>query len=212
MATVSRFEEGPKERRRLLDKLVREVLRCEQHAMEHAPREARRIGDVPPVEVLREIAAHASAMRARFERMLIGHDVSTSRGGFAATLATLRHIVVDRVVDPERAYRTALLDLRHGIDVVRLLREIARQEPLFGIIRWCDDWLRDRCMQVARSEAQLSWFVMDANGFLDEPQRIAPSVMTPAHTEMLEPAFPAPFESDLEPDPLDDRPTRRDRK
>lgn len=208
MATVSSFEEGPKERRRLLDKLVREVLRCEQHAIEHAPREARRIGAVPPVDALREVAEHASAMRGRLERMLTAHDVSTARGGFAATLATLRHIVVDRVVDPERAYRTALLDLRHGIDVVRLLREIARHEGLFGIIRWCDDWLTARRPQVARVEAQLSWFVMDANGFLDEPQRIAPSPMTPAHTETSE----HPFELDIEPDPLDDRPTRRDRR
>lgn len=208
MATVSSFEEGPKERRRLLDKLVREVLRCEQHALEHAPREARRIGDVPPVEALREIAAHAAAMQTRFERMLVAHDVSTARGGFAATLATLRHIVVDRVVDPERAYRTALLDLRHGIDVVRLLREIARHDVLFGVIRWCDDWLGARCPQVAHVESQLSWFVMDANGFVDEPQHIAPSAMTPAHTEMPE----QPFDTDIEPDPLDDRPTRRDRR
>lgn len=201
MAPQPSFEEGPRDRRRLLDKLVREVLRCEQHAVEHVAREARRIGEVPPVEALRQVADHASAMRTRFEQMLAGHDVTTARGGFAATLATLRHIVVDRVVDPERAYRTALLDLRHGIDVVRLLREIARGEGLFGIIRWCDDWLITRRTQVAIVEAQLGWFVMDANGYSDDPRHVAHQAVTPAHDD-------APFEIEHDEDPMADRPTR----
>jgi hypothetical protein len=29
---------------------------------------------------------------------------------------------------------------------------------LFGLIRWCDDWLGARRTLVARVEAQLSWF------------------------------------------------------
>ena len=52
----------------------------------------------------------------------------------------------------------ALLDLRHGIDVVRVLREVARLDELFGLIRWCDDWLPARRALVARVEAQLAWF------------------------------------------------------
>jgi hypothetical protein len=60
--------------------------------------------------------------------------------------------------DPERAYRGALLDLRHGVDVVRVLRDVARLEELFALIRWCDDWLAARRTLVARVEAQLAWF------------------------------------------------------
>lgn len=192
------------ERRRLLDKLVREVLRCEQHAIEHAPREARRLGDVPPVDVLREVASHATAMRDRLERMLSGHDIAMNKGSFAATLATLRHLVVDRVVEPERAFRTALLDLRHGLDVVRLLREIARHEELFGVIRWCDDWVDARRTLVASVEAQLAWFVMDANGYIEDVEHTAPAEMSLAHAEI--------FDDDFDPSDLDDRPTFRDRK
>jgi len=151
---------GP-ESRRLLDKLVREITRAELQAIDHPVREGRRIGDSPPVLALRDVALHAGAMQPRFETLLQGHDVALHRGGFGATLATLRHLVVERVVDAERSYRTALLDLRHGIDVVKLLRDVARREMLFGVIRWCDDWLGARRTLVARVEAQLAWFAED---------------------------------------------------
>ncbi len=145
--------------RRLLDKLVREIARAETQATEHAPREAKRLGNVPPVLALVEVGEHSTAMRARFVEMLTAHELRLGRAGIGATLATLRHLVVDRVVDAEHSYRTALLDLRHGIELVKLLRDIARREMLFGVIRWCDDWLAARRTLVARVEAQLFWFM-----------------------------------------------------
>lgn len=147
------------DRRRLLDKLLRELVRSEAQAIEHAPREARRIGEREPVVALRDVAAHALAMRPRFAQVLEGHSIAACRGGITATLSTLRQLVTDRIHDAERAYRAALLDLRHGVDVVRVLREVARLEELFALIRWCDDWLSARRTLVARVEAQLAWFV-----------------------------------------------------
>jgi hypothetical protein len=146
------------DRRRLLDKLLRELVRSEAHAVEHAPREARRIGESPPVAALREVAVHAVDMRPRFHQLLDGHNLTSANHGIAATLASLRQLVTDRMQDPERAYRGALLDLRHGLDVVRVLRDVARLEELFALIRWCDDWLAARRTLVARVEAQLAWF------------------------------------------------------
>ncbi len=146
------------ETRRLLQKLIRETGRAEVQAVEHPAREAKRLGETPPVRALQAVADHASEMRTRFATLLEGHDLEVHATGIGTTLATLRHLVVDRVMDPERAYRTALLDLRHGIEVVKLLREITRREMLFGLIRWCDDWLGARRTLVARVEAQLSWF------------------------------------------------------
>ncbi|MBV8758441.1 MAG: hypothetical protein JO257_14235 [Deltaproteobacteria bacterium] len=147
------------DRRRLLDKLLRELVRSEQQAIDHAPREARRIGDdVPPVQALRDVAGHAMALRPRFYLLLDGHGLTSAKQGVAATLATLRQLVTDRIQDPERAYRGALLDLRHGMDVVRVLRDVARLEELFALIRWCDDYLAARRTLVARVEAQLAWF------------------------------------------------------
>jgi hypothetical protein len=146
------------DRRRLLDKLLRELVRSEAQALEHPPREAKRIGEAPPVLALRDVAVHARALRPRFEQVLEGHGLAAGRGGISATLATLRHLVTERIRDPERAFRAALLDLRHGIDVVRVMREVARLEELFALIRWCDDWLTARRTLVTRVEAQLAWF------------------------------------------------------
>jgi hypothetical protein len=150
--------EAMSDRRRLLDKLLRELVRSEAQAIEHAPREAKRIGETPPVQVLRDVATHALSMRPRFNHVLEGHALITARGGISATLSTLRHLVTDRIHDAERAYRAALLDLRHGLDVVRVMREVARLEELFALIRWCDDWLNARRTLVSRVEAQLAWF------------------------------------------------------
>ncbi len=192
------------ERRRLMDKLIREISRAETQASEHAPREAKRIGDVPPVHALREVAAHAAAMRGRFELLLQGHGISAGRTGVGASLASLRSLVVDRVVDPERAFRTAVLDLRHGIDVVKLLREIARCEELFGVIRWCDDWLGARRSLVTRVEAQLPWFVEQAGLELGSEQPRTDATGT-AHDD-------APFEVIRESDATTDRPSILDFK
>ena len=145
------------DRRRLLDKLLRELVRAEAHAIEHAPREAKRIGEMPPVQALRDVAAHALSMRPRFGVVIEGHALAPARGGIGGTLSTLRQLVTDRIHDAERAYRGALLDLRHGVDVVRVMREVARHEELFALIRWCDDWLLARRTLVARVEAQLAW-------------------------------------------------------
>jgi hypothetical protein len=146
------------DRRRLLDKLLRELLRSESQAIEHPSREARRLGEAAPVAALRDVAVHSLAMQPRLMLALDGHGIVTGRSGIVATLSTLRHIVTDRIHDAERSYRAALLDLRHGVDVVRVLREVARLEELFGLIRWCDDWLTARRTLVAGVEAQLAWF------------------------------------------------------
>ena len=150
------------ERRRLLEKLLRELVRSEEQVIDSAPREAKRIGETDPVLALRDVAVHALSMRPRFAQVLDGHSLAAGRGGISATLSTLRHLVTDRIHDAERAYRSALLDLRHGLDVVRVLREVARLEELFALIRWCDDWLAARRTLVARVEAQLNWFADQA--------------------------------------------------
>jgi hypothetical protein len=157
------------EHHRLLDQLTREVVRVEQLAIDQPGREARRLGDdVPPVDVLRDVAAHAAWMRPRFDAMLVGYGLALHRFGGGA-LAALRHLVIDRVVDPERSYRSALLELRHGLDLVDDLRATARTEEMFGLIRWCDDWSGARRTLVARAEAQLAWFVAPEDALLPDP-------------------------------------------
>jgi hypothetical protein len=158
------------DRRRLLDKLLRELQRSETSAIEHAPREARRIGESAPVLALRDVGVHAQQLRPRLHRALDGHALATSEGRLSGTFSTIRNLVADHVYDAERAFRGALLDLRHGIDVVRVLREVARLEELFALIRWCDDWLSARRTLVARVEAQLAWFAEQPQPDPRDPQ------------------------------------------
>lgn len=143
--------------RRLIDKLVREIARAEVHAIEHAARETRRLGLVPPVDALREVASHATSMRPRFALALTGHALHVHRRT-TSTFGALRELLFDRSMDPERAFRVALLDLRHALEVVEVTRDASRRVGMFGVIRWCDDWLATRRTLVARAEAQLAWF------------------------------------------------------
>ncbi|HSD89042.1 MAG TPA: hypothetical protein VLB44_16050 [Kofleriaceae bacterium] len=156
-------------------------MRSEAQAIEHAPREAKRIGETAPVQALRDVAAHALAMRPRFDQVLDGHALEAGRGGIGATLSTLRLLVTERIHDAERAYRASLLDLRHGLDVVRVLREVARLEELFALIRWSDDWLTARRTLVARVEAQLAWFAEQP--FIPVPPRRPQPTEDPRDTD-----------------------------
>jgi hypothetical protein len=168
-----RMDSAPSIDRRLIDKLIREITCAELQAGEHAPREARRLGEAPPVIALREVAAHANVMRSRFIEVLAAHDLRLGRQGLGAALATLRNVVVEAVpsvIDPERSFRMALLELRHCVEIVKLLRDAARRELLFGVIRWCDDWLGARRTLVARVEAQLAWFVEHEQAGYEVPQ------------------------------------------
>jgi len=175
------------ERRRFLGRIVREVSRSELLAVEHAGREARRLGaDAPPTKALGAIAEHAAAMQPRFTAIVAGYDVPCARGGLGAALASLRDLVVDRIIQGERAYRIAVLDLRHGLDLVKLLREATRNDQLLGVIRWCDDWLGARRTLVSRAERELAWFA-DAPAHADaaarndgEPAPLAPHVDEPS--------------------------------
>jgi len=189
---------GP-ERRRFLRQIVREISRAELTAIEHAGKEARRLGeDVPPAAALLAIAAHAEAMQLRFAPIVAGYDVESARGSLGSTLATLRDRIVDRIVQGERAYRIALLDLGHGLELVKLLRNAARHDQLVGMIRWCDDWLGLRRTLVSHAERQLAWFSA-----------------APAHSGVNPHAVPAPEEHEIHadaPPTSGDRPTSHDQR
>jgi hypothetical protein len=154
-----RMHDSPSERRRLLDKLLRELVRCEARA-----RRVPALADSPPIAALRDVAAHADAMQARLQQALDGHGIAVRAHGWHARATPLRARVVERLFSPrgpldaERAFRTALLDLRHAIDVVAIAAKLSREDRVFAVVRWCDDWLEARRPLVARVEAQLSWF------------------------------------------------------
>jgi hypothetical protein len=184
------MRDAASERRRVIDKLLRELARCEARAVRGSrfaiaargstaePRrgalashdrgastsarsplvDADPVAAAPPVLALRAVGDHAAAMRPRLELALDGHDLPPPRASLGGAISAVRNRVVERMIDAERAFRSALLELRRALDVVRVLRQLAREEHVFALVRWCDDWLVQRRPLVARVEAQLSWF------------------------------------------------------
>lgn len=148
-------------------KLCRELSQSEHSAIVHTRREARRLGDVAPAHALRALAEHAQAVRPRFDALVAkrqpmrGIRIGESVG---EVFSVLRHALFDRLIDTERSYRGTLLGCRHGVDIVRLLREVALREHDTPIVRFCDDWLVERLGLLERAEQALAYFA-------DQPAR-----------------------------------------
>jgi hypothetical protein len=146
------------ERRRVTHKLVRELVRAEDRACEHAERMSEQSPDSPPTKALRAIEGHVESMRGRLYYVSSGYGVSLARARIRSTLSQLRNRVVENLKDTARAYRFVIDDLREGLTLVQSLRGMSRADRLIGIVRWCDDWLDARRTLVLRAEAQLLWF------------------------------------------------------
>ncbi|MEJ7602975.1 MAG: hypothetical protein WKG01_34125 [Kofleriaceae bacterium] len=72
--------------------------------------------------------------------------------------SALRHFMFDRLIDHERSYRGTLLGCKHGLDVVRLLREVALRSGDSAVVRFCDDQLVERIPLLEAAERELAWF------------------------------------------------------
>lgn len=156
-------------------KLCRELAQSEHSAAVHPRREARRLGEVPPAEALLAIADHAEAQRPRFETLMIKRQpIGLPLGRSVGELFSgLRHVLFDRLIDTERSFRGTLLGLHHGIDVVRLLREVAQREGDSYLLRFCDEWLVDRISLVERAQQTLGWFAEQPSRAIRSGLRIA---------------------------------------
>ncbi len=151
--------------RKLKEKLCRELAQSEHSAIVQPRREARRLGDIPPAHALLAISEHASAVRPRLEALIEGRR--TGGPGFAigraagSMLSTLRHFVLDRLIDTQRSYRGTLLGVDHGIDIVRMLAEITMRDGDEHLATFCAEWLRERLVLVENARRELAWFTDD---------------------------------------------------
>ncbi len=144
----------------LRDKLSRELAQAEHDARIHTRREAGRLGDVPPARALLAIADHADEVEVSIEK-LIGHRQPVGlRLAHAVALAfsNARHYVFDRLIRTERSYRMTLLGLRHGLDVLRTLREVAASNHDVKLLKFCDRILVERLCLIEDAEQALAWF------------------------------------------------------
>ena len=160
---------------KLRRKLCRELSQSEHDAKVHPTREARRLGNTPPAGALRAIAAHAEELRPRLEALLSRDQRVGLRLGrtVGSLFSMIRHLILDRIIDAERSYRGTLLGLRHGIDVARLLREVAAREGDAALVRFCDELLVARLCLIEDAEQVLAWFAEQPSLALRSGARMA---------------------------------------
>ena len=144
---------------RLHNKLCRELAQSEHDAVIHTAREADRLGSIAPAEALRAISAHARELAPRINELLVDQPVGRTLGRLVGEMfSTLRHYGFDRMIDTERSFRATLLGLRHGVDCVRLLREVGVCGNDADLTRFCDRYLLERQALLERAEQTLAWF------------------------------------------------------
>ena len=145
---------------RLLPSLMTELFQTERSAYRHPIREAKRLGDVPPAIALRAVAAHANEVLDELPELARARGLTLAKLGtvIGETFSDVRHFFADRLIDRERSYRGTLLGMRHGIDLVKLLRAAAEDEADAALVAWCERWLGTRERLVAGVERELDWF------------------------------------------------------
>jgi hypothetical protein len=144
--------------RELLESLFRELAQTEKSAESHARREARRLVGAPAA-ALEAVAAHARRALRDVEGLARAEDLPTHSGrAIGRAFSNVREAIADRLVDRERSYRGTLLGLRHGIDVVTMLRHVADASGRVEIAGFCTRWLDERTPLVEAVARELSWF------------------------------------------------------
>jgi hypothetical protein len=145
---------------RLLPSLMTELFQSERSAYRHPIREAKRLGDVPPAIALRAVAAHANEVLDELPELARARGLEVAGVGtmIGETFSNVRHFFADRLVDMERSYRATLLGMRHGIDLVRVLRAAALDEADLDLASFCDRWLAVRERLALGVERELEWF------------------------------------------------------
>jgi hypothetical protein len=149
----------------LLVRLFHELFQTETSASRQPRAEARRLGDTPPAHALAAVARHADQVRKQLPSLARATGLPVSGRGrrIGTALSLFRRALLDRLVDAEKSYRATLLGMRHGLDLVRLLREVADREGLDLLVEWCDDWCIARTPMVEAVACELVWFA-------DEPE------------------------------------------
>lgn len=150
------------ERRAWLSALMRELFQTERSAKSHPTLEAERLGDNPPGRAMRAVAEHATATLDDLPRLAQAHGLPVSAGGEAVgkVFSLLRDSLGDLLLNMERSYRGTLLGMRHGLDLVTLLRDVALLDEDEELVEWCTTWIDKRRPLVDAAADELEWFAL----------------------------------------------------
>lgn len=141
----------------LLESLTRELAQEETSASVHTRKEAARLRDTPLASALLAVAEHAEERLAALpDAMRQPTNVLGEAAGRAFSF--VRDLIVDRTLTRERSYRGTLLGMRHGLDLVKALRDVAVATGEQTIANWCEAWLATREPLVERAAELSAWF------------------------------------------------------
>ncbi|MET0390561.1 MAG: FAD-dependent oxidoreductase [Polyangiales bacterium] len=151
--------------RKLIKHLSHELWQTEVSASQHCRREAERLGDTPPARVLRAAAEHADSVLAELPKLELARPLALSGLGMAIgkLFSEARDTVADKLLTSERSYRGTLLGLRHGVDLVQLMRDAAESSGQPELTSFLDHWLSRRRPLVDAVAEELRWFATRAD-------------------------------------------------
>ncbi len=140
--------------------LLGEVGQTEHSAVRHCKIEAERLGACPPGDAMRAVSEHAARMEPEVHRLASARDAEGSKvGAVVGNLFSIgRDAVADLLLTSERSYRGTLLGMRHGRDVVDLVRRAAHEENDRELAAWATTWLAERDPLIAAAASALEWF------------------------------------------------------
>jgi hypothetical protein len=147
-------------RRDWLALLSHELYQTEQSACDHPIVEAKRLGDVPPAAALRAVAEHAAAALPELKPLLSREDRPTPGLGrtIGAAFSFVRDHAADLLLSSEKSYRGTLIGMRHGVDLVELVLDVAEAQGEPELADWCRRWLDNRRPLVEAAARELAWF------------------------------------------------------
>jgi hypothetical protein len=157
-----------------MQRLFGEVAQTERSAVRHPMVEAHRLGACPPAHALLAIADHAK--RASPELRTLASERGATRSAVGTAAGSLfsigRNAMADFFLTTEQSYRGTLLGIRHGYDVITLLRMAALAERDAPVLAWAEAWLAERLPLIESVAKEMRWFV-------DHPDRALRSAKLP---------------------------------
>jgi len=150
---------GQTERLELPRSLAWELYQTEASARRHCQRESRRLPDTPPGRAMEVVSRHAAATLRVLPDVVGGRGfVADQAGRVLGTSFSLLRRITDPLLGRERSYRMTVLGIHHGIDTVRIIRNLAIDAGDDHLAAWCDAWLDTRLRLLQNAELALLWF------------------------------------------------------
>jgi len=150
-----------KETKDFLEATLLELFQAERSAARHPLIESERLAATPPGGTMEEISLHADSQLDELTELarLRGIAHSPAAQALGRAFSVLRDNLTDLTTTTEQSYRLTMLGVRHGIDLVRVLRELANAAEDTALRTWSEKWLLRRVELIERAEMELRWFV-----------------------------------------------------